>query len=379
MTPWIIVTGDFRPHGGMDRANFALARYLAEAGCPVHLVTHRACSEITDIKNVTVHPVWRPFGSDLIGRPLLARAGRSWAGKLAAQGARVVVNGGNCNWGDVNWVHHVHAAYRPDNPAGRARAWKAQVAYAQALQAERNVLPKCRIDICNSQRSRQDIVERLGVPAERARVVYLGCDPEELALISTSERESARRVLGVVDERPLVAFVGGLGDRRKGFDTLFAAWADLCRDPQWDGELVVMGSGAELPTWRQKAEELGITKRIHFLGFRHDVPHVLAACDLLVHPARYEAYGLGVHEALCRGLPAIVTADAGVAERFPEPLQWLLLRDAEDVGQLKDLLQTWRERRRQTAAQVAAWCAQLRSRTWEQVAAEFVQVAEAAA
>ena len=49
--------------------------------------------------------------------------------------------------------------------------------------------------------------------------------------------------------------------------------------------------------------------RVRFLGFRRDMPAVFAACDLLIHPARYEAYGLAVHEALCRGLPALVTRD----------------------------------------------------------------------
>ena len=39
-----------------------------------------------------------------------------------------------------------------------------------------------------------------------------------------------------------------------------------------------------------------------------------------MHPARYEAYGLAVHEALCRGLPALVSASAGVAERYPADL-----------------------------------------------------------
>ncbi|MDK2408772.1 glycosyltransferase [Aphanizomenon sp. PH219] len=54
---------------------------------------------------------------------------------------------------------------------------------------------------------------------------------------------------------------------------------------------------------------------INFLGFRADVPNLLRAADCLVAPTRYEAYDLGVHEALCCGLPAIVSADAGVDER----------------------------------------------------------------
>ena len=42
MTPFVLVTGDFVHTGGMDAANFALARYLGRSGAGVHLVAHRA-------------------------------------------------------------------------------------------------------------------------------------------------------------------------------------------------------------------------------------------------------------------------------------------------------------------------------------------------
>ena len=64
------------------------------------------------------------------------------------------------------------------------------------------------------------------------------------------------------------------------------------------------------------------------------MPSIFAACDLLIHPARYEAYGLAVHEALCRERPAIVTASAGVAERYPSDLSQLLLHDPDSADEL---------------------------------------------
>ena len=112
--------------------------------------------------------------------------------------------------------------------------------------------------------------------------------------------------------------MGALGDVRKGFDTLFEAWRRLVGDPGWDARLVVVGTGTSLPSWRARAVDEGLGGSIAFLGFRDDVPDVLAACDLLVSPTRYEAYGLNVQEALCTGLPAIVSAGAGIAERYPE-------------------------------------------------------------
>ena len=115
-------------------------------------------------------------------------------------------------------------------------------------------------------------------------------------------------------------FIGALGDRRKGFDTLHKAWEMLTRRSATDPLLVVIGQGALLPEWQQRTRAAGLERSITYLGFRNDVPRLVRAADMLVAPTRYEAYGLGVHEALCCGLPAVVSADAGVAERYPAEL-----------------------------------------------------------
>ncbi len=132
--------------------------------------------------------------------------------------------------------------------------------------------------------------------------------------------------------------------------------------------LVVVGRGAELPLWQQRARDLGIQDRVRFLGFRSDVPDVLAACDALVAPTRYEAYGLGVQEALCTGLPALVSASAGVAERYPSTLAELLLDDPDDGGGLEASLRNWRRHHERLRDATRDLSAQLRQRTWQAMA-----------
>ena len=117
---YALVSGDFVKTGGMDRANYALASYLARRGHPVHLVAHRADDDLMGQGPVAFHRVPKPLGSYLLAEPLLDRAGRRWAARVASAGGRVVVNGGNCAWGDVNWVHYVHAAWPP---RGGQAAW----------------------------------------------------------------------------------------------------------------------------------------------------------------------------------------------------------------------------------------------------------------
>ena len=362
----------------MDNANHALAKYLARTGAEVHLVTHRAWPDLVDLPQIMVHPVWRPLRSHLAGMPLLDRAGRRCARRL--EHAHVVVNGGNCGWHDLTWVHYVHAAYEPESAAGSALSrLKSRIMRSYALATEKRTLKSARLVLCNSWRTFRDATERLGIQESRAQVVYYGTDPDRFRPITPLERNQARVRLGWKNDRPVVVFVGALGDRRKGFDTLFAAWQSLCRQPKWDCNLAVVGAGGELPAWRQRAREKGLTERIHFLGFRKDVPEVLAACDVLVHPARYEAYGLGVHEALCRGIPALVSAQAGVAERFPPELHDCLIVDPDNSNALADCLLHWRAGLEKCQATVIPFSNSLRSYTWDQMAERIVQLVQAAA
>lgn len=379
MNTWLLVSGDFTPLGGMDRANHALAKHMgARADADVHLVTHRAWDDLATLPAVTVHHVWRPLNYHLAGMPLLARAGQYWARRLRDKEARVIVNGGNCSWHDVTWVHYLHAAYRPRTAATGLRRLKTWATYRYNRFTERKTLSQARLVLCNSQRTHRDVIERLGVAESRAQVVYYGADPIKFAKVTAAERHEARAELGWKPDRPVATFVGALGDRRKGFDTLYAAWRTLCANPHWDSDLAVVGSGAEAPAWKERSREDGLADRIRVLGFRQDVPRILAASDVLVHPARYEAYGLGVHEALCRGIPALVTADAGVAERYPSELRSLLIPDPENPSDLADRLKHWRDNLDYFNMAVAPLSESLRMHTWDKMATQIVRLVNAA-
>lgn len=352
----------------MDMANYALASYLARNGVSVHLVAHRVAPELVALPGLVFHRVMKPAGSYLLGSPLIDRVGRAWARRLAAQGARVVVNGGNCLWADVNWVHYVHAAYDPVVETGRLRKLKERLARAYFVATERQALAAARLVVVNSIRTRKDVVDAFGIDSDSVHTVYYGTDPHRFGPIAVDERIAARVQLGWPIDRPTVAFVGALGDRRKGFDMLFEAWRRLCADPGWDADLIVVGSGAEVPLWQARAGDAGLGQRIRFLGFSREVERILAACDALVHPARYEAYGLGVHEALCRGLPALVSASAGVAERYPSSLRPLLIADPEDEGEIRRSLLWWRAHNASVMDDVRAFAERLRADSWDTMA-----------
>jgi glycosyltransferase involved in cell wall biosynthesis len=375
MTPWAIAAGDFTPQGGMDRANHALARYLAMSGRDVHLVAHRVWPDLASLPGVTVHHVPRPFGSHLLGGPLLSRAASRVVSRLGPS-TRLLSNGGNTRWLAPTWVHYLHAAYAPHVAAGARARLSAAAGRRRYLAREAEAITRAPAIICNSARTAADVRRCYAVDAARVQVVYYGVDPAQFSAVTDEARRDARRTLGLDAESPVAVFIGALGDRRKGFDVLFDAWQRLCADTAWDVNLAVVGVGAEAGAWEQRAAAAGLGPRMSFLRFRSDVPRILAAGDVLVHPSRYEAYGLGVHEALCRGLPVIVSASAGVAERLRDDLQPLTIPEPILADDLVARLRLWR-------GDVAGWRARagatgdaLRRRTWDHMAADIAGIVE---
>jgi glycosyltransferase involved in cell wall biosynthesis len=79
---------------------------------------------------------------------------------------------------------------------------------------------------------------------------------------------------------------------------------------------------------------------------------------------------------MCRGVPAIVTAGAGIAERYPPELGGLLLPDPPSPRALATALRAWRAHAEDWPARIEPFAARLASRSWDQMAAEIAAVIE---
>ena len=110
----------------------------------------------------------------------------------------------------------------------------------------------------------------------------------------------------------MVTCVGRL-DRQKGLAWLIeAAQAWLGRLPECD--LLLVGRGPQRRKLERMCRRGGIADRVHFAGWRADVPEILAASDLLVLPSVWEGMPNAVLEAMASGLPVVATAVEGVEE-----------------------------------------------------------------
>lgn len=108
------------------------------------------------------------------------------------------------------------------------------------------------------------------------------------------------------DER-LLLFVGS-GFRTKGLDRALAGLAALSKATRSRLQLWVAGQDKS-GSFRKQARQLGVLDQVRFLGGRDDIPQLLWAADLLIHPAYRENTGTVLLEAMVAGLP-VLTSDA---------------------------------------------------------------------
>jgi glycosyltransferase involved in cell wall biosynthesis len=291
--------------------------------------------------------------------------------------ARVLVNGGNCRWGDLNWVHSVHAAWQcRDRGAPLWFRLKNRIAKQTFVFWEERSIRRARIVITNSERTRSEAIDKYGIDPRRVHAVYLGSD-RSLRPAKTEERNRARDLLSLPESAPVVLFVGALSyDNNKGLDTLLGAWQTLCADRDWDGYLLVAGGGGAVRRWAGWCSERRLSDRIRFLGVTDKIPECLAAADLLVSPVRYEGYGLNVHEAICSGLAFMVSRSAGIVERIPEHLSDMLLEDPENVALLADRLVTWRSQVEHWKSRIEPLRQELCQYLWSDMAERMVTLVE---
>jgi glycosyltransferase involved in cell wall biosynthesis len=139
-----------------------------------------------------------------------------------------------------------------------------------------------------------------------------GWPPERISylpnFVADARAEAALPAAGAVgwnECRPLALALGRLHPN-KGFALLLEAFAETRNVTLW-----IAGDGPLRSSLERLASRLGIAGRVRFLGWREDVPHLLAAADLLVCPSLHEPLGNVVIEAWSAGLPVVATASDG--------------------------------------------------------------------
>ncbi|HEY9608350.1 glycosyltransferase family 4 protein [Allocoleopsis sp.] len=335
-----IVTHTVMKGNGQGRVNYEVAWEAIRRGHHVTLLASSVAPELQQHSQVNwiLIPVQR-YPIDLFREMAFSVQSGLWLLKHQREFDLIKVNGA-ITWakGDVNAVHFVHSSWlrfshpdstrSPVNSSQQRRSLRSTYQwFYTALNArwEKKAFGQAKVVVAVSKKVAKELIG-IGVPPECIRVILNGVDLQEFAP-GTVDRQK----LGLPENVPLALFAGDIRTPRKNLDTVLHA---LVQVPEL--HLLVVGATAGSP-YPQLAESLNLENRVHFLGFRQDVPELMKATDFLVFPSRYEPFGLVVLEAMATGLPVVTAATTGAAEVIT-PECGVVLPDSDDTQALAEAL-----------------------------------------
>lgn len=288
--------------GGMESQVRRLADALArlDVKCHVH-ASHKGNPNGWSGDGVTVS--WCPEGLSFLGRtrctarlisrvpPDIVHAHLSLSGYLAAKVA--------CT---PNTVSHYQNVYPPRGEMSAVKLWRWQ-AFDRFCSGD--------LALACSEAVRRQCISQNGLQPSRVKTLYNGVDIHELDTLA--EQRPTGAVFQRAPDEVLLLFVGRLVPQ-KGLSDLIQSLAMLPDDIPW--RLAIVGDGPLKTALLDQTRNSGLDARVDFLGARSwsDVPGILSASDVFVHPSRWEGLGLSIVEASACRLPVVATNVGGIPE-----------------------------------------------------------------
>lgn len=160
-------------------------------------------------------------------------------------------------------------------------------------------------------------------------------------------RQTMRAAFGLSD-RDWAWLTVGVQPKTKGTDRVIQALAAFP-----EARLLIAGLKDSDPAAQKTiglAKSLGVAERVTWLGHREDMPQVMAATDLLLHPSRYDTTGTVILEALVNGLPVVATAVCGYAAHITTARAGAVIAEPFEQRAFVEAIRTARD-----PATAAAW------------------------
>lgn len=233
----------------------------------------------------------------------------------------------------------------------------------------RNVLTQTQHQIAVSQSLADRMLDN-GSLTDTVSVIPNGIDPDVMYRVNRAE---ARQKLQLHADAKILLSVGNLVEL-KGHHILIEALAMLKNQGQLDFKTFIIGRGADHNKLQRQIDGLELTDHVHLWGEvpNHELKYWYSAADISFLGSSREGWPNAVCESLACGTPVVATDVNGIPEILTHPDYGLTVQRSAD-GFAGGLLQAWsidwdREL-------IAAYGQQ---RTWDHVAAEVLDVFEAA-
>ena len=175
--------------------------------------------------------------------------------------------------------------------------------------SDRALEPVTRAYFGVARRQAAYMIDGLGFPEHKIRIIHNGVDPAPYA----SADRGLRPGFGFHDDHLVVGIVAALRPE-KDHETFLRAAGLVVREVP-EARFLVVGGGARREALEKLADRLGLADRVVFTGAREDVSAVLGAIDIFVLSSfTVECFPMSLLEAMASSRPAVCTAVGGVPE-----------------------------------------------------------------
>lgn len=148
-------------------------------------------------------------------------------------------------------------------------------------------------------------------PAQMTTVLY-GLAPSVQVADRDAARAALRAELGLPPDAVLLGMVCRLIEQ-KGIPYALEAFARVASEYP-AAHIVMAGDGDLRDALVAQVAALGLTDRVHFLGWRTDTPRIFAALDVFLMPSLWEGFGLVLLEAMAQSVPVVGSAVSAIPE-----------------------------------------------------------------
>jgi glycosyltransferase involved in cell wall biosynthesis len=178
-----------------------------------------------------------------------------------------------------------------------------------------------------SQHTSDHLVDVEGTPRDKVVTVYNGIDLSRVKPSEGDFKTRIRREFGAADKF-LILTTGRLHPE-KGYPYLFEAVPKLKRLAGKPFVWLIAGKGPFEKDFRKAVADSGSDDTVKFIGFRNDIPDLMATADLFVLPSVAEAFGIVFAEAIYLGTPIVATNIGGIPEVVTDGADGVLIPPAD--------------------------------------------------
>ena len=373
-----VVTHNVIKRDGQGRVNYELVKYLAGHGHEVHLYANKVDQDLTVLGNIIYHhiPIFIEKPNLLKGIIFLLIV--SW--KLSKTGYDIVhLNGAvSLTSYDVNTCHFCHSAWMKIPRRLKEKRGAKEIYYFLYTRfnawLEKTVYNKRKgLVIAVSNKVKTELMNKIGIPKKKIKVIYNGVNIEEFNEKDRSEcKEFVIREFNLGEDDFLILFAGDIRTNRKGLGYLLKSFKDL---NSYKVKLLIAGDNRRSP-FVKEVEEDGLSEKVKFIGFRNDLDMIFKGVEAFVYPVLYDPCPTVVLQAMASGVPVIVSDSryCGASELIKDMENGILLRDPTNSKEIRkkiELLISNRELRKKIGRNARSTAVNY---SWAKMAEEYEKV-----